>query len=212
MRYLCLTFVLTLFACGVPQEEHDAAVGALESEVSELTTSVEALETSLSGVQAELEGSGLALVECQSNLRVTAQRLQLYRDEAGIDTDDIATSVEEYRQMVELTLLEAKVISTYVNGDIPGVRIRVRNNGARTITRMRVRLVWTDAAGQPIGESETSPVYTEGLMRPTSPLRPGYVQEHPSERDRYTTHDDIPSELWEGGSVRMEIIELEFEE
>ena len=118
------------------------------------------------------------------------------------EADYIAQSLEVYD-------LQAKYHDTYIDGRIPGVTFKVRNKGDRTLNRVTVRVVFLDAAGQPIAEEEYSPVLVSDYSFGTdnTPLRPNYISQ--LERGRFWSAKSVPSE-WETGRVTATVTEIEF--
>ena len=115
--------------------------------------------------------------------------------------------IDEY---VELYDLSARYIDTYSNDNVPGVQFKLRNNGERTLDRVRVVIYFKDAAGGIITEEDFLPVAAGvAFSDNNTPLRPGYIWQ--MESGRYYTAERVPSE-WSEGSVEAAITEIEFGE
>lgn len=118
------------------------------------------------------------------------------------ETAYIARSLQVYD-------LQAKYHDTYGDGRVPGVTFKVKNNGNRTLNRVTVRVVFQDAAGQPIAEEEFSPVLVSDYSFGTAnaPLRPNYIAQQ--ERGMFWAAKSVPSE-WEPGRATATVTEIEF--
>lgn len=123
-----------------------------------------------------------------------------------------AIDKQEYIQKsIKLYELQAQYIETYSDGRVPGVKFKIQNNGTRTLSRVKVLVLFKDKNGTVIGEEEYSPVHvTEySYLNDNKPLKPGYIWK--PESDKYYIAKSIPSE-WADGSVEASINDVEFEE
>jgi hypothetical protein len=127
--------------------------------------------------------------------------------------DDNKPSAEEVayiRNNLRLYDVTAKYYESILDGNIPGVDFKIKNNGNRTLNRVKVRVVFQDSEGKPIAEEEYNPVLViEGgySMDDNKPLRPNYIWQN--EPDKFYSAKSVPSE-WQEGKVTATISDIEF--
>jgi len=112
-------------------------------------------------------------------------------------------------QNLEVYELEAKYFDSMLDGRVPGVTFKVKNNGNRTLNKVAVRVVFYDASGAAIAEEQYYPVlvseYSFGAAN--TPLRPNYIAQQ--DRGQFWTAESVPTE-WETGKATATITEIEF--
>jgi hypothetical protein len=127
--------------------------------------------------------------------------------------DDSTPSAEEaayIRDNLRLYDLTAKYYDSMLDGRIPGVDFKIRNNGNRTLDRVKVRVVFQGSDGKPIAEEEYNPVWVVhgGYSTDDSkPLRPNYIWQN--EPDKFYSAKSVPSE-WQEGKVTATVSDIEF--
>lgn len=134
--------------------------------------------------------------------------------ESGVSVASASTDVDEataeeaayIAEHVELYELQARYYDSVLDGRVPGVTFKIRNNGDRTLTMVRVRVVFRDENDQPIAEEEYTPVSSYSYTGSTV-LRPNYIWQN--ERNRFYTASQVPSE-WRSGNAVASIVEIEF--
>lgn len=122
-------------------------------------------------------------------------------------------SAEEARYIGESLRLyefEAKYYDSLLDGRVPGVDFKIKNDGDRTINRLTVKVVFFDADDQPIAEELYYPVNVGSFSmgNENRPLRPNYIWQQ--ESDRFYTAEMVPSE-WSVGKARATITDVEFD-
>ncbi|MEA3048237.1 MAG: hypothetical protein QOG84_73 [Sphingomonadales bacterium] len=128
-------------------------------------------------------------------------------------SDESKPSAEEaayIRDNLRLYDLKAKYYDSLLDGRVPGVDFKIKNNGTRTLNRVKVRVVFQDKAGLPIAEEEYNPVWVvEGGYSPdeNKPLRSNYIWQN--EPDKFYVAKSVPSE-WEEGKASATITDIEF--
>lgn len=117
-----------------------------------------------------------------------------------------AAYIAQHLQVYEL---EARYFDSILDGRVPGVTFKVKNNGPRTLNKVVVRVVFHDAAGRPIAEEEYTPVlvsaYSYGDRN--TPLRPNYISQQ--DRGSFYAAKSVPTE-WKSGQASASITEIEF--
>jgi hypothetical protein len=130
---------------------------------------------------------------------------------SALDSADRPTGEEVayIRQHLRVYDLGARYFDSVLDGRVPGVRFKIKNNGNRTLNRVTVRVVFLDAQGNPIAEEEYNPVLVSqySIGEDNSPLRPNYIWQQAS--DRFLTASNVPTE-WHAGSARATITDIEF--
>jgi len=114
------------------------------------------------------------------------------------------------RDNLRLYDLKARYYESILDGRIPGVNFKIKNNGNRTLNRVKVRVVFQDAEGKPIAEEEYNPVLVvQGgySADDNKPLRPNYIWQN--EPDKFLTAKKVPSE-WQEGKATATITSIEF--
>lgn len=131
--------------------------------------------------------------------------------DAGAATSAEGPSADEaayIREKLRLYDLEASYQDSLLDGRVPGVNFKIKNNGNRTLNRVEVRVVFYDAQGNAIAEEEYTPVIiSEYSMGDNAPLRPNYIYQN--ESDKFWAAKNVPSE-WKEGKATATITNIEF--
>lgn len=114
------------------------------------------------------------------------------------------------RQSLRLYEFEAKYYDSLLDGRVPGVDFKIKNEGDRTINSLTLKVVFFDESNQPIAEELYYPVNVGGFSmgNENSPLRPNYIWQQ--ESDRFYTAKNVPSE-WVEGRAEATIVDVEFD-
>lgn len=104
--------------------------------------------------------------------------------------------------------LRARYFDSLLDGRIPGVEFKIKNNGDRTLDEVKVRVVFQDKDGKAIAEEEYYPVLvTSSGIGDNKPLRPNYIWRQ--ESGRFYSAKKVPSE-WVPGRATATITDIEF--
>ena len=136
---------------------------------------------------------------------------------AGIDPNEAALSYDgeppmpseaaQYmEQNVEVYDLEASYRDSMLDGRVPGVDFKVKNNGDRSLDLVEVTVVFYNSEGQPIAEDTFMPVIVSSYDN-DPPLRPGYIWQQ--ERGSFYAAKSVPDE-WQSGKVSAKVTRIEF--
>ncbi|MBA6383817.1 hypothetical protein H4J45_14365 [Colwellia sp. BRX10-6] len=133
--------------------------------------------------------------------------------ESGIEkatkTMNEFTEKMNYIEKVTITEFSAKRIDTYSKKAVPAVRISLKNNGDRSLDKVKVIVYFQDKNGNTIFEEDYHPVlvskYSSGSDN--KPLKAGYVKE--MEKGKYYTLDSALTDWIEGKSV-AKVVDVEF--
>ena len=133
-------------------------------------------------------------------------------DEVASDIDPVknpgksADAKSYIGQHLEVYDVKGAYTNSLLDGRVPGLTLKIKNNGKRTLERVEIRAVFKDGEGNPIAEDTFMPVLTTGFDN-DPPLRPGYIWQN--ERGTFFAAKSVPSE-WDGSSVDVEVIDIEF--
>lgn len=118
--------------------------------------------------------------------------------------DYIATKLSLYD-------LRSRYYDSVLDGNIPGVEFKLKNNGNRTLKEVKVLVEFRDEAGKAIAEESYYPVLVtdSGFGDSNKPLRPNYIWQQ--ESGRFYSAKSVPSE-WKAGNATAKIVEIEFME
>jgi hypothetical protein len=113
------------------------------------------------------------------------------------------------RDHLELYDFQAKYYETRLEGRVPGVDFKLRNNGERTLETVEVVVYFED--GYVIAEEDFIPVLvTEySFGSDNKPFKPGYIWQQ--ERGKFYTAKSVPSE-WKEGAATAEVTSVRFEQ
>jgi hypothetical protein len=114
-------------------------------------------------------------------------------------------------ESLELYDFKARYMNAVLDGRVPGVTFKIKNNGDRSLERVKVVVFFKDAAGSVIAEEDYVPVSVSkyNLSGDNKPLKPGYIWQQ--ERGKFYTAKSIPSE-WKEGAAEAKITEIRFED
>lgn len=129
---------------------------------------------------------------------------------AKAGTRSEATDAEKAEYIKDhLTLYDATVSrqETVLNGLQVAPNFKLRNNGQRALSRVKVTFYFLDEAGDPVAEESYYPVRASRLLGNRNVLKPGYVWQQ--EEGKVYTAKHVPTE-WVEGRFRAEIADIEF--
>jgi hypothetical protein len=126
--------------------------------------------------------------------------------EYQINKDEIQIDKKSYIPNIQITEFVAKRIDTHSDKNVPAVRIGLKNNGNKTLVRVKAVVYFKDASGQVIYEEDFYPVSKFGANK--KPLKPNYVYEM-----RTGQYSIVKSPLsdWVEGEAYIEITDISFE-
>jgi len=165
---------------------------ALQSAAENLS---QGLSSAFGGQQdAELEQRASSTLSLQPN----------EREEDSVTAMYIAENLQLYD-------LSAEYKESLLDGRVPGVLFKIRNNGDRSLDRVVVTVFFKDATGSIVAEENYIPVRVSeySFSGNNNPLKPGYIWQ--MEQGKFYAAKQVPSE-WATGSVEAEIAEIRFSE
>lgn len=130
--------------------------------------------------------------------------------DAAADSGDSRTAEEAayIRDHLKVYNLEGRYFDSLLDGRVPGVDFKIKNDGDRTLNEVKVKVVFYDDQDKPIGEEEYYPVLvTSSGIGDNTPLRPNYIWQQ--ESGQFYSAKSVPSE-WKTGKVSATITDIEF--
>ena len=112
------------------------------------------------------------------------------------------------RDSMEVLDLKASMHDSVLDGKVPGVEFRVRNNGDKPIKKVEVTVYFKDKDNKIIHEQKYTPVSITGFDAGNI-LKPNYIWQ--IEHGKFYNAKSVPSE-WSAGSVEAKITSIEFAE
>ncbi|MBS61782.1 hypothetical protein [Salinisphaera sp.] len=114
-------------------------------------------------------------------------------------------------EFLDLYDFSAEYRDSMLDGKVPGVLFKIKNNGDRTLSRVEVTVYFSDAQGNVIAEEDYTPVLVSdySFSGDNKPLKPGYIWQ--MERGKFYSAKNVPSE-WQDGSAKAAITNIEFAE
>ncbi|MEZ5462328.1 hypothetical protein [Dokdonella sp.] len=128
----------------------------------------------------------------------------------SVKSVEAAENASEYATKLKIYDWTAKYHSSLTDGRIPGVTFKIKNEGDKTVSELKVVVYFQDAEGNTIAEEEFYPILdgTFSVSRNNGPLKPGYVWQQ--EPNRFFAAKQVPSE-WKEGATTVAIAEVKFE-
>lgn len=130
--------------------------------------------------------------------------------DAATGSGDSRTAEEAayIRDHLKVYSLDARYFDSLLDGRVPGVDFKIKNDGNRTLNEVKVKVVFYDDQDKPIGEEEYYPVLvTSSSLGDNTPLRPNYIWQQ--ESGQFYSAKSVPSE-WKAGKVSASITDIEF--
>lgn len=165
-------------------------------------------------------GIGLGAYRVQKSMaEASSPEHALSQPAAGTSTASNTTAVTkpagltQEQQYVAKNLrlydFKAKYMDSVLDGRVPGVTFKIKNNGDRTLDRVKVVVYFKDASGSVIAEEDYLPVLVSeyNFSGDNRPLKPGYIWQQ--ERGKFYTAKNVPSE-WKEGAANAKILEISF--
>ena len=117
--------------------------------------------------------------------------------------------IDDYKDYVEISKFDARMIDTWLKRNVPGVRMEAKNLGNLTITRLETTVYYKNKQGQVIHEEKFYPVLvSEYVTRNTGPLEPCRTKS--MKRDKYYVIE-YNLENWDPKQTSYEITGIDFD-
>lgn len=128
-------------------------------------------------------------------------------NEAKLEIENLRLK-QEYMRNVELYDFEAKYFKPMFEEKTPGVTFKLRNNGDRSLSEVKVSVFFRDRNNKVISEDYYYPVNSSSWSSDSrAPLKPNYIWQ--LERGKLYTAKSVPDE-WQEGNAIARITDIEF--
>lgn len=154
------------------------------------------------GLPAFLQGRRIA----QEHAATTETNSPTTGDNRSADT--IADAKLDYINNLMLYDCHADYHDSLIDGRVPGVEFKIKNNGNRTLRKVEVTFYFKDSSGQTISEEKYYPVLVTEFGTDNNPLKPGYIWQ--VESGHFYAAKKVPSE-WQPRNTTAQITDIEFE-
>lgn len=114
---------------------------------------------------------------------------------------------EAYFTSLEVLDVKADYYETWLDGILPGIKFRIKNNGDRTLASVKVTAYFMDEENKVIYEESYTPFNTNFDYDNNKPLKPGYIWNLAS--GEFLKAEQCPKE-WKAGNVTVKVTDLEF--
>jgi hypothetical protein len=154
---------------------------------------------STGGTSAAISTASKAVNEASH--KVTSQK----QGQADTEAKAKALYILEHLALYDV---KAEYVDSALDGKVPGVLFKLRNTGDRNLDMVEVTVLFKDASGKVIFESDYHPVaVSDYSFTENKPLKAGYVWQ--MESGKFYAEKSVPSE-WKEGSVEVKITDLRF--
>lgn len=123
----------------------------------------------------------------------------------SLASDVRKTEAAEYAKNIEVYDFEASMKDSLTNGRVPGLNFKLKNNGDKTVSQVKVTVYFQDGDGKNIAEEDFYPINTSSIMG-GGPLKPGYVWQQ--EKGKFYMAKSVPSE-WKPGAASIAVTGVE---
>lgn len=123
---------------------------------------------------------------------------------SNVTTKQKKEAAEYMQRFLEVYEIKSGYREDVIDGKVPAVFGKIRNNGNKTLKKVEVTAYFFDRSGKVIFEDSYPAVLSGGFMSDDTPLKPNYIKEFGFKSK------GCPSE-WFEGNVRLAITDIEFE-
>jgi hypothetical protein len=116
---------------------------------------------------------------------------------------------QDYIKNLEIYDFKARYYESVLDGRIPGVEFKIKNNGAETLDEVKVTVYFKNAQGNTIAEVDYFPVHVSKFSSDSKPLKQNYIWQ--MERGKFYSAKSVPSE-WKEGAAEIRITDFRFED
>ncbi len=137
-----------------------------------------------------------------------ASSAQIEGQKQAQETEAVKEKAAYIHDHVVLYDVETRYMDSILDGKVPGVLFKLRNNGDRQLDMVKVTVYFKDATGAVIFEENFTPVLVSDFsIGDSKPLKPGYVWQ--MESGKFYSAKSVPSE-WKEGSVDAKVTDIRF--
>jgi Protein of unknown function (DUF2939)/GYF domain 2 len=122
--------------------------------------------------------------------------------------DALFKKKQEYLKNLQVYDFKARYYKSLLDGRIPGVEFKIKNNGQETLDMVKVTVYFKDAQGKTIAEEHYTPVLVSDFsLSNNTPLKPNYIWQ--LEHGKFYAAKSVPSE-WKEGAAEIQITDIQF--
>lgn len=120
-----------------------------------------------------------------------------------------AAKAQYIQQHLKLYDFHTKYMTSMLDGKVPGVTFKIKNEGNRTLNQVDVTVYFKNANGETISEASYTPVLVSeySFGDDNKPLKAGYIWQ--MESGHFYSAKSVPSE-WKSGSAIAKITDIKF--
>jgi hypothetical protein len=148
------------------------------------------------------------VVSLSIGLESLSKEMQSFSESTPTETDNVRNDTPEYTDQVEISKFEARYYNHILYGEVPGIRLRLQNNGEKIVKRVEVTVYFKDKNDNVIFERDVTTFNSLSIIEEVSPLRPGYIWQ--LEDDKFIRVENVPDE-WKVGNADIKVTEVDFE-
>jgi len=117
--------------------------------------------------------------------------------------------LESIKKNITITVLDARIIETFMDEREAGFRLKIKNNSDETIYRMKIVVFFYDKNGKVFYEETRVTVNSESWKDPVT-LKPNYSIVYPeADESVYSTVEKMDINEWDEGKIKVEVLEVE---
>ncbi len=148
-----------------------------------------------------------AIVEnIDSNINSALEETKSIEPEKNAEINKFKTNY--INEFISLYDFEAKYYNTFLEEKVPGISFKLKNNGNKTLEKVKVLVYFKNNQGVVIAEEDYHPVLNTGFSSSDNkPLKPNYIWQ--MEKGKFYQAEKVPSE-WQEGNAVAKIINIEF--
>jgi hypothetical protein len=159
---------------------------------------------------------GIPLYEISAIDKGTKDKIEVTKENTSQKTEtnikkEMETAVQrEYiNNNLELYDFKASIVQSLLDGKVPGVVFKLKNNGDKTLDEVVVTVYFKDVENKTIAEETYYPINTQSSFDGNhGPLKPGYIWK--MEARKFYHAKTVPSE-WKPGNAEGKITSIHFE-
>jgi hypothetical protein len=122
--------------------------------------------------------------------------------------DALFKKKQEYLKNLQVYDFKARYYKSLLDGRMPGVEFKIKNNGQETLDMVKVTVYFKDAQRKTIAEEHYTPVFvSDSSLSNNTPLKPNYIWQ--LERGKFYSAKSVPSE-WKEGAAEIQITDIRF--
>lgn len=128
----------------------------------------------------------------------------------GLDTQN-AQKEQAVKDLLQVEIVDAKIIETWGNDRKAGCRFKIKNNSETIVYGLDITVYFYDKDGKVFFEQTLYPVNSASWTNKTI-LKPNYSILYPSGENEYMTADGMYIDEWDEGKIKVEISKVNLQQ